>query len=275
MQTDAPHLRRRPRALAVLAAGAVALGVLTSGVAEAAGIDPAVYDPGIPAGQVEHGKYTFEISGSAGNDQKRVIEYWLSATRWKSQTRDARSGELENAAVHDEHGTTWISYHPTGDQPPVIHFSGNDSIPGPGYPAPFNTKLLTTGVEMGPDSHRENVTLQPVGPEAVAGLQGTRFEVLTGGRAGVDGGAGDGSHSYITLENGTNKPLVRETTAPNGTYGTFDQKETLVSRETATSGAVAAHVSRVGIKRAISTWKAKVKAAKAAAKAKKHHHKQK
>jgi hypothetical protein len=271
MHTDAPHLLRRPRALGALAAGAVALGVLTSGVAHADGIDPAVYDPGLPAGQVEHGKYRFEISGSAGNDQSRITEYWVSQTRWKSETRDAATGELENAAVHDENGTTWISYHPTGDTPPRIHFSGNDSIPGPGYPAPFNTKLLTTGVVMGRAPHLVTTTLQPVGPETVAGLAGTKYEVLSNGKAGIDAGTLDGSHSYITLENGTNKPLGRETTGPNGSYGQFDQKETLLSRETASSGAVVARVSRVGIKHTISTWKAKVKKAKA--QAKKHHKK--
>jgi hypothetical protein len=273
MHPDAPNILRRPRALAALAAGAVALGVLSSGVAHGAGIDPTIYDPGLPAGQVEHGKYAFQISGSAGNDQKRIIEYWVSETRWKSETRDAATGELENAAVHDEHGTTWISYHPTGDTPPRMHFSGNDSIPGPGYPAPFNAKMIAGNVVLGSDAHPITIALQPVGPATIAGLAGTKYEVLSNGQAGSDAGTLGGSHDYITVENGTSKPLERESTAPNGKFGTFDQKETLLSRETASSGAVAARVSRVGIKHTISTWKAKVARAKAKAKAKKHHSK--
>jgi hypothetical protein len=263
-----------PRRVAagVVAAAALAVAAPAAG---ASGIDPAVYDTGVPAGQVEHGTYAFTISGSAGNDQQRTIEYWISGTRWRDQTRDAKSGELLNARVHDDTGTTWISYKPTGDEPPVLHFSGNDSIPGPGYPAAYNAKMIAGTLVVGSASHPQAVTLTALGPQTIAGLAGTKYEQLTNGRAGVDEPGADGSHITFVIEDGTNKPLLRESTAPNGKFGQFDQKEELISRTTSGDDAAIARVSRSALKKTVAGWKAKVKAAKAKAKshAKKHHKK--
>jgi hypothetical protein len=264
---------RFPRRAGLAAAATAALAVAAP-AAGAAGLDPAIYDTGVPAGQVEHGTYAFTISGSAGNDQDRKIEYWISGTRWRDQTRDAQSGDLLYARVHDDTGTTWIDYHPPADRPPVIHFSGNDSVPSPGYRPAWNAKMLAGTLVLGNPGHEQHVTLQPLGPQTLAGLTGTRYEVLTNGKTGIDDPGAGGSHSYVTFEDGTNLPLARETTAPNGRYGTFDQKEELIARDTTGDDAALAQVSRLSFKKTVAKWKAtvaKAKATKKKAKAKKHH----
>jgi hypothetical protein len=260
--------------LAVTAAVA-ALAVAAPAGAGAAGLDPAVYDPGVPAGQVEHGVVAFTITGSPQPENRR-IEYWVTAGRWREQTTDAKTGELISGRVHDADGTTWLQYKPVSGDPKVVHFNGNDSVPGAGYPAPFNTKLATTGVTEGPDSAPMLVTLQPLGPQTIAGFTGTKYEVLQDGQTGLregPGGTQDASHSYVVLQDGTYQPLLRETVLPNnGSYGTFDQRELLLSRETLPEGStsVSAHMSKAAFTKTIKGWKAKVKAAKAKAK---HKHK--
>jgi hypothetical protein len=267
-------MSRTPHLLAVAAAAVVAAGVVTSG-ARAAGLDPAIYDPGVAAGQVEHGVMSFTITGSPMPEDRR-IEYWVGADRWREQTTDAKTGELISGRVHDASGTTWLQYKPVNGDPKVVHFSGDDSVPGPGFPAPFNTKLVTTGVAEGSATHPQLVTLQALGAQAVAGFPGTRYEVLTNGQAGI-GAPGepghDGSHSILVLQDGTDQPLLRESTGPNGGFGTFDQREELLSRETTPAARASVRLTKDAFARTVKGWrvKAKAAAAKKQAKAKKHH----
>src|ERR1700754_3384377 len=96
---------------AVAAALCVAAGA-TCATAGAAGPDPSIYATGVPAGQVEHGVYEESITGSAGNDSDRRVEYWLTADKWRDQTTDMKTGELIAGRVHDASGTTWLQYKP-------------------------------------------------------------------------------------------------------------------------------------------------------------------
>lgn len=246
-------------AVAALAVAAPAAGATT-------GIDPAIYDSGVAPGTVVHGVESFTITGSPQPQAKR-IEFWVGADRWRSQTTDAKTGKPTNAAVHDATGTTWINYDPPAGIPKVEHFAGNDSIPGPGWPAPWNKKLLAGTAGGGNPGHEWTGSLQAIGPVTVAGIAGTKYELLTNGKQGTEDLAG--SHNYITLDADA-QPLARESTGPNGAYGQFDQVETLISREIvpagADGGAVAARVSKASFKSSVKGWKAKVAKAKRAAK---------
>jgi hypothetical protein len=238
-------------ALAAIAVSAPAAG--------AAGLDPAIYDPGVLPGQVEHGVVAFTITGSPGPENRR-IEYWVTADRWRDQTTDAKTGELIAGRVHDGGGTTWLQYKPINGDPKVVHFNG---------------KLVETGVLEGSDQHPQMVTLQPIGPRTIAGFTGTAYEQLTNGQTGLSEPGGSGptdSHSILVLQDGTYQPLLRETTASNGSFGTFDQREELISRETTSTADADVQLTKLGFARTVTKWKAKVRAAKAAAK-KKHHKK--
>jgi hypothetical protein len=253
---------------------AAALAALAIGVpaASATDLDPAIYDQGVLPGQVEHGVYSFMISGSPSSMSRRT-EYWISADRWREQTTDTKTGELIGGRLHDAGGTTWLQYKPINGDPKVLHFNGNDSVPGPGFPAAYNRKLAETGILGGSDKYPLTVTLQPIGPRAIAGFPGTAYEQLTNGQPGLAklGGTPDaGSHSILVLQDGTYQPLLRETTAPNGSFGTFVQREVLISRETISAEQSGAQLTKLGFARTVTKWKAKVKAAKAA---KKKHHK--
>jgi hypothetical protein len=249
-------------------AAALASVCIAAPVAGALDIDPSIYDSGVPAGKVEHGVVAFTITGSPSN-QSRRIEYWISADRWRDQTTDAKTGELISGRVHDATGTTWMQYKPINGDPKVVHFSGNDSVPGAGYPAAFNRKMVEQGVMEGSDKYPIKVTLQPTGPRTVAGFAGTAYEQLSNGEPGLakvgDGGV-PGSHIVLVLQDGTFQPLLRETSGPNGEFGTFVQREELLSRETTSSGAVAARMTKSAFARTVTKWKAKVKAIKAAKK---------
>lgn len=248
-----------------IAAALAALAVGAPG-ASAADIDPAIYESGVPAGKVEHGVVAFTITGSR-NPQNRRIEYWVSGDRWRDQVTDLNTGELIGARVHDAGGTTWLQYKPINGDPKVVHFKGNDSVPGAGFPAPFNRKLVETGVLEGSDEHPQKVTLQPIGPRTIAGFAGTVYEQLTNGLPGLSGGpdgaATEGSHSILVLQNGTYQPLLRETSLPNnGSFGTFIQREELLSRETTSSGPAVARMTKSAFARSVVKWKATVKSAK-------------
>jgi hypothetical protein len=259
-----PHLRPgRCLAAATLAALAVAVPA-----ASAAGIDPAIYETSVPAGQVEHGTVAFTITG-APTPRNRRIEYWASADRWRDQTTDGNTGELIDSRVHDATGTTWIQYKPVAGRPSVSHFDGNDSVPGAGFPAPFNRKMVETGVVEGTDEHPLMVTLQATGPQTIAGFAGTAYEQLTNGQQGLvptEGPVAEGSHSILVLQNGTYQPLLRETTLPNGSYGTFDQREVLLSRETVPAAQASVKLTKSSFTRTISKWRAKIRAINAASK---------
>jgi hypothetical protein len=257
-----------------IAAALAALAVSAPG-AGATGIDPAIYDGGVLPGQVEHGVYSSMISGSSAAMNRRT-EYWISADRWRQQTTDTKTGELIGGALHDPGGTTWLQYKPINGDPKVFHFKGNDSVPGPGYPAAYNRKLVETGVTQGPENHPIAVTLQPLGPQTVAGFVGTKYEQLSNGEPGLVAIGQEPRmpdvHTIVVLQDGTYQPLLRETTAPNGKLGTFVQREVLISRETISTADAGAQLTKLGFARTVTKWKAKVKAAKAAAK-KKHHKK--
>jgi hypothetical protein len=259
------------RSTTLIAVTAAVAALAVPAAAGAAGVDPTVYDPGVPAGQVEHGVVAFTITGSPQPEDRR-IEYWLTAGRWREQTTDAKTGELLSGRVHDADGTTWLQYKPVNGDPKVVHYKGNDSVPGAGYPAPFNLKMATTGVTEGPDSAPSLVTLRPLGPRTIAGFAGTNYEVLQNGQTGLrrigHDPEFDGSHSYLVLQNGTYQPLLRETTGPNGSFGTFDQRELLLSRETTPTARASVRLTKDGFARTVKGWRAKV--AKAKAKAKKH-----
>ena len=255
-----------------IAAALAALAVSTP-AASAGGIDPAIYDGGVLPGQVEHGVYSFTITGSPSAQNQR-IEYWIGADRWRQQTTDAKTGELIGGALHDAGGTTWLQYKRVNGDPKVFHYNGNDSVPGPGFPAAYNRKLVETGVLEGPDDNPIKVTLQPIGPQTIAGIAGTAYEQLTNGQPGLSGGPNGPvvreSHSIVVLQNGSYKPLLRETSLTNNdSYGTFVQREVLISRETTSAAKASVQLTKRGFARTIIKWKAKVKAA-----AKKRHHKQ-
>lgn len=253
----------------VVAAVLAALAVAVPAGASAAGIDPAIYDAGVPAGQVEHGVMSFTLTGSAGPSEDRRTEYWITADSWREQTTDARTGELLGGRIHDAGGTTWLQYKPINGDPKVLHFKGNDSVPGPGYPAPYNTKVATTGVTQGTPEGPIVTTLRPVGPRTVAGFAGTTYEQLRNGQPGI-GRPGEASmadtHVILVLQDGTYQPLLREYRAPNGRFGTLVQREVLLSRETTPIARSSARMTKVGLARTIKGWRAKV----AKAKAKKH-----
>jgi hypothetical protein len=249
-----------------VAVGALATLAVAVPSASAAGLDPAIYDPGVPAGQVEHGVISFTITGSP-NPENRRIEYWVTNGSWRDQTTDAKTGELIGGRVHDASGTTWLQYKTVNDDPRIVHFDGNDSVPGAGFPAPFNRKLVETGVKEGNAQHPLEVTLRPIGPTTVAGFAGTAYEQLTNGQSGLakaDGQPDPSSHSILVIQNGTYQPLLRETNGDNGAYGNFDQREILLSRETTPAAQASVALTRSAFKRTIRGWKAKVKAAKAA-----------
>jgi hypothetical protein len=250
-------------------AAALAALALSVPAAGAAGIDPAIYDSGVLPGQVEHGIVSYVVTGSP-SPMNRRIEYWIAADRWRDQTTDAKTGELIAGRVHDAGGTTWLQYKPINGDPKVVHFSGNDSVPGPGFPAPFNRKLVETGVLAGNDQRSTMMTLRPIGPQTIAGFTGTAYEPLSNGQSGMS--EVPGSHSTVVLQDSTYQPLLREISGPNGSYGTFDQREVLISRETTSTADADVQLTKLGFARTVTKWKAKVKAAKAAAK-KKHHKK--
>jgi hypothetical protein len=250
---------------------ALAAVVVGAPAASAGGLDPAIYDAGVLPGQVEHGVYSFTITGSP-SPQNRRIEYWISADRWRQQTTDTKTGELIGGALHDAGGTTWLQYKPINGDPKVFHYKGNDSVPGPGYPAAYNRKLAETGVTQGPESSPIAVTLQPIGPQTIAGFAGTAYERLSNGQPGLSGGPEGASvkdsKSIVVLQDGTFQPLLRETSAANGSFGRFTQREVLISRETTSTANAGVQLTKLGFARTVTKWKAKVKAAK-----KKHHKK--
>jgi hypothetical protein len=232
--------------------------------AGAAGLDPSIYDPGVPYGSVEHGVLSYKITGSAGTPMDRRIEYWNTADRWREQVTDARTGELIAGRLHDPGGTTWLQYKPINGDPKVLHFHGNDSVPGPGYPAPYNRKLAETGILGGSDDDPIMSTLQPIGPRTIAGFAGTAYEQLSNGLPGLRQSGMDptpGSHAIVVLQNGTFQPLLREFSGPNGRFGTFVQREVLLSREMTPAAQASVKLTKAGFAKTAAAWKAKVKAA--------------
>lgn len=243
-----------------VAAAALSIAAPVAGAASG-GIDPAVYDAGVPAGTVEHGVESLAITGSSQPRNER-IEYWVSATRFREQTTDAKSGKLLGARIHDASGTTWFSVRGPSGRPEVEHFAGGDSIPGPGWPAAYNKKLLVGTVQHS-GTRSWKATLQAIGPVTLAGIAGTKSELLINGHPEQGG-----TRTFLTLDADA-KPLQRDTTSPNGKGGHFDQLETLVSREELPQSAATAQIGQASFEKTVKAWKATVAKAKRASK--KHH----
>jgi hypothetical protein len=246
-------------------AGALAALGASAPAAGAGAIDPAIYASDVPIGQVVHGVMSSSLTGAPRPYDWRV-EYWIGPDRWREQTTDAKTGELIGGRIHDASGTTWLQYRPVNGDPRVLHFKGQDSVPGPGTPAAYNRKLVETGVLQGSDAHPITVTLQPTGPRTIAGFAGTAYEQLSNGQPGV--GEAAGSHATLVLEDGTLAPLLREWTLPKGSGQAFRQREVLLSRQTLSSGATSV-LTRPALARTVARWKAKVRALRATGK----HHK--
>jgi hypothetical protein len=256
-------LQRGVAAVAALAAVAVAVP------ATASALDPDIYNSGVPAGEVEHGVMAFTLTGSPVPQDRRV-EYWITAGRWREQTTDRRTGELIGGRVHDASGTTWLQYKPVNADPRVLHFHGNDSVPGPGFPAPYNRKLAAGLVTEGSPAAPSQITLQPTGPRTIAGFAGTAYERLRNGQPGI-GLPGKpslaGSHTILVLQDGTFQPLLTEYSVPNGKYGSLVQREVLLSRETTPAAQASVRLTKDAFARTVKGWWAKIRAAK------KHKHK--
>ncbi len=247
--------RRVATAAAVLAAGAVAAA---PAIADR-GIDPAIYDTGIPAGQVEHGVVDFSITGSPSPEHTRT-EYWASDDRWRSITRDAKSGRVLREAFATPKEFVHLSH--SGNGPRVIKGKGPEVPPMAGWTAAYNSKLVARGI------------LRETGSRPVAGIDGVVYTV-PGEKKSTDPRSGDATwvtddtrtRTEIVLERGTHKPLVRTSTlADNGDWGTFRQSEELVSREVlAETPQTFAPLSAKAKRQTVARWNAKLRAARAKA----------
>ncbi len=254
--TQSPPVHRRALALACSAAALAGLAGPAGAQAQRT-VDPAVFDTGLPAGVVEHGVVAFTIKGSPQPANTRT-EYWATNQRWRSRTTDAKTGELLREAIGTEHSTTYFSVRPPNGIPNVMTSPHRSTPPLAGWTAAYNRKLVERGV------------LRAASPITIAGLQGTLYTVPEE-RKSTDPDAGDdrwvtddtSSKTEIALEDGTAWPLMRQTTADNGRYGTFVQREELLTRErNQATDQLVAQFSRAAKDRRVRAWKAKVRAAK-------------
>ncbi|WP_205699319.1 hypothetical protein [Conexibacter sp. SYSU D00693] len=251
-----PTLSLTPRRAAATVAALAGLGLAAAPAADARGIDPAVYDTGIPAGQVEHGVIDLSITGTSSNQHTRT-EYWATADRWRSRTLDPDSGKVLREAFSTK--TEFVYVNHAGNEPRVLRGKGPDVPPFAGWTAAYNAKLVGRGV------------LQPIGQRTVAGIAGIVYTV-PGDRKTSDPKAGDDkwvtdntqAGTEIVLEPETHKPLARISTADNGRFGQFRQAEELVSREVELRTAeTIAPLSAATFRRTVRSWNALVKASKA------------
>jgi hypothetical protein len=251
------HVRVLPRVAAVvgavLAAAILPAAVLAAAVlaapagAASRGLDPALYALELPAGVVEHGMVVCSITGSSRPSHTRV-EYWADNSRWRSVTRDAASGAVLRQAFGTEKSTT---YYELGSHPRVYSIPFRSVPPLAGWAPGYNRRLVSKGL------------LSPVAPVTIAGIAGTLYAVPSDRKStepGDDRWTTDdtSADTQIALETGTFAPLVRQTSMANGRYGTFVQREELVSRERLT-GAAVAKVSRSTASRTIRAWRSKVR----------------
>ena len=244
------HARILPRVAAVV--GAV---LATAAVAAPAGAaprtpDPSLYALELPAGVVEHGVVDFSTTGNPRPVHTRV-EYWADNSRWRSVTRDAASGAVLRQAYGTETDTT---YYETSGSPRVYRIAFRSVPPLAGWAPGYNRGLVSRGL------------LSPVSPVTVAGIAGTLYTV-PGDRKSTEPGSGKwttddtSADTQIALENDTYAPLVRQTSSANGQYGTFVQREELVSRERLSGSASAsAKLSRAAASRTVKAWRAKARA---------------
>lgn len=256
----------------------VVLAAAVAAPASAAGpqIDPAIYDAEIPAGLVEHGVVDTTITGSPAPLDDRT-EYWASGDRWRSITKDRSDGTLLREAWGDATRTTYFTHArrpqpgvrapkgaPSPDSAPrLIELDRRATPPLAGWTAAYNRKLVQKGL------------LSPLAAVNVAGIAGTLYVVPQERKSTDPAQSGEqwvtddtGSRTEIALEDGTFAPLVRQTSKENnGEYGTFVQREELVSRERSTDdAALRAKLSTATQAKALKAFKAKVKAFKARSK---------
>jgi hypothetical protein len=228
--------------------------------------EPSLYQLELPEGVVEHGVVDLSITGSPA-PQHTLTEYWATNERWRSVTRDARGGAVVRESFVTENETTIYSaagfdyeggpgMGTRGGH--IVRFRGRDVPPLAGWAPAYNRKLVQDGL------------LAPVAPVTVAGLTGTLY-VVPQSRKTTDPSEDDAgwltddpdAKTEIALEDGTFAPLVRQTTADNGRYGTFVQREELVSRErVAGAGGLMRRLSHEAKRRAVKVWRAKVRAAR-------------
>jgi hypothetical protein len=243
------HVRVLPRVAALV--GAVLAATVPAAPAGAAsrGLGSSLYALELPAGVVEHGVVDFSITGSSRPSHTRV-EYWADNSRWRSVTRDASSATVLRQAF----GTgTSTAYYEMGSRPHVYAIPFRSPPPLAGWAPGYNRQLVAKGL------------LSPVSPVAIAGIGGTLYAVPNDRKStehGDDKWTTDNTSAdtQIALENGTYAPLVRQTSMANGKYGTFVQREELVSRERLTGeAAAAAKLSRAAASRTIKAWRSKAR----------------
>jgi hypothetical protein len=202
------HTTRITTLAATLAA--LALGATPAAAQTDQQVDQDVFKNGVPAGQVEHGKVRFTITGSP-TPTSEVTEYWATDDAWRSRTM--RDGEVVREALSTPRQTVYLSLRKDGTHRLTRH-SGPATAPLAGWTAAYNRKLVERG------------TIRAIGTRTVAGLAGVLYEQ---GASWKSDNAG--SRTTIVLEEGTFAPLLRRTTSDNGRFGTFRQTEELLTRE--------------------------------------------
>jgi len=242
------HVRVLPRVAAV-AGAALAAAVLAAPAHAGPRAPDSLFTLELGAGVVEHGVVDVSITGSPQPSHTRV-EYWADNSRWRSVTRDAASGNIVRQAYSTPTRTT---YYEAGAQPRVWTFPARSIPPLAGWAPGYNRLLVQKGL------------LSPVQPITIAGIAGTLYTVPNDRKSteqGDDKWTTDttSADTQIALEDGTFAPLVRQTSMDNGRYGTFVQREELVSRERLTgSAAASAKLSRAAAARTVKAWRAKVR----------------
>jgi len=243
------HVRVLPRVAAAVGAVLAAAVVAAPAGAASRGLPPSLYALELPAGVVEHGVVDMSTTGNPRAYHVRV-EYWADNSRWRSVTRDATTGAVQRQAVGTDTRTT---YYEVGSHPRVYVVPFRSVPPLAGWAPGYNRELVQKGL------------LSPVSPVTIAGLAGTLYTVPNDRKStepGDDRWTTDdtSADTQIALEDGTFAPLVRQTSMPNGKYGTFVQREELVSRERLTGQAAAsAKLSRAAASRTIKAWRSKVR----------------
>lgn len=243
---------------------ALALAAVAAPAAAADPVERSLYQLELPAGVVEHGLVDVSTTGSPIPQHIRT-EYWATNERWRSVTRDARSGGLIRETFVTENETTIYEARWSDRDggpgirkaPHIWRFRGRDVPPLAGWAPAYNRKLVQKGL------------LAPVAPVTVAGLTGTQY-IVPQSRKTSDPSKRDtewltddpAAKTEIALENGTFAPLVRQHSTDNGTFGTFVQREELISRErVAGASGLKRRLSHAAKRRAVKAWGAKIRAA--------------
>ena len=184
---------------------------------------PAVYDAGVPAGQVQHGAYETIVEGVEPRDV--VTRFWVSEHRWRIETRQASSHRLVTEGLYDGHRTTYRN--PGSGREAFTQFEGSDAIPLPGFTAAYAAKLIAR-------------------KHAVPGAT----SVVAGVRA-VDYGISDAPGTLtLTVAQGSLAPLVRTSTSKG-----FSQTERMVTTATDTDAAAVAALALSRLHALVKRWR--------------------